>query len=399
MRILVFYQYFGTPKGGWSTRIYEMSRRWVERGNQVTVVTSPYEKSDISAEKMIERQQVDGIDLIVLNFPDSNRYSFIKRIYNFIAFSLLSIWFALREPADILLASSGPITVGIPVLSARLLRRKKYVFEIRDLWPHGAIVLGVLRNKLLIRLAHWFEKRCYAGAECVVTASPGMAEVVRKTVPEKCVETVTNASDNHLFGKRTGEELPSWVGGKPIILHFGSLGLIHNCIQLIEGVKFLERKSRDSFWLLFIGEGAERSFLEAKVREYNLNNVRFLGLMPKEDLIKWVENSVATVLTTLDNPVQNTCSPNKVFDSFAAGIPVIQTTTGWLKELFEKEQCGINVEPNNPESMAKAIERVLEDKEYRDNLAVNAKRVAQEFFDRDRLSDKYLKILETVVRK
>ena len=67
MRILFFYQYFGTPKGGWSTRVYELCRRWVAAGYHVTVVTAPYEKSDITASGFISRKQIEGIDLIIIN--------------------------------------------------------------------------------------------------------------------------------------------------------------------------------------------------------------------------------------------------------------------------------------------------------------------------------------------
>ena len=73
MKILFFYQYFGTPKGSWSTRVYEFTRRWVKEGHEVTVVTAPYEKSDIRATRLIERQDIEGVKLIVLNLPDSNK--------------------------------------------------------------------------------------------------------------------------------------------------------------------------------------------------------------------------------------------------------------------------------------------------------------------------------------
>src|SRR5690606_41128706 len=109
MKILIFYQYFGTPKGKWSTRMYEMTRRWVDQGHQVTVVTSPYEKSDIRATNFIERQKIGGIDLIVINSADSNRDGIAKRIFEALMFSLMSCYYALTVKCDIVMASSGPI--------------------------------------------------------------------------------------------------------------------------------------------------------------------------------------------------------------------------------------------------------------------------------------------------
>ena len=64
MKIIFFYQYFGTPNGGWSTRVYELTRRWVKEGHKVTVVTAPYEKSDIKADGFISHQTIEGIDYL-----------------------------------------------------------------------------------------------------------------------------------------------------------------------------------------------------------------------------------------------------------------------------------------------------------------------------------------------
>jgi hypothetical protein len=78
MRILFFYQYFGTRRANGVTRVYELTRRWVEQGHKVTVVTSPYDKSDIRAVKLIEKQTIEGINLIIINSGDSNRFQYLS---------------------------------------------------------------------------------------------------------------------------------------------------------------------------------------------------------------------------------------------------------------------------------------------------------------------------------
>ena len=78
MKIVYFYQYFGTPKGSWSTRVYEMCKRWAEKGYDVTVVTSPYYKSDVKVNKFISRNSIDNIKLIVINAEDSKQENFTK---------------------------------------------------------------------------------------------------------------------------------------------------------------------------------------------------------------------------------------------------------------------------------------------------------------------------------
>ena len=146
MKIVYFYQYFSTPKGSWGTRVYEFAKNWVEQGHEVTVVSSVYSKSDLSARGFIEDQYFEGIHVKVLNVRIDNKQHFLKRIWSFLLYGILSSYYALKLNADIVIASSGPITVGLPGLIARYLRGRKLVFETRDLWPEGAIELGIIKK-------------------------------------------------------------------------------------------------------------------------------------------------------------------------------------------------------------------------------------------------------------
>src|SRR5690606_23032203 len=117
----------------------------------------------------------------------------------------------------------------------------------------------------------------------------------------------------------------------------GSLGLIHNIDYWMAVAEELTRiDSHNNVILVFIGDGADRERLISYKEQRGLKNVRFLGLKPKKDLPIWVQASKATLFATLDNPVQSTCSPNKIFDSFAASTPIIQTTQGWIKDLVNE---------------------------------------------------------------
>lgn len=372
--------------------MYEMTRRWVNAGHRVTVVTSPYEKSDIQASKFIEHQKIDGIDLIVINSADSNRDGVIKRIYKALLFSLMSCYYALTVKCGVVMASSGPITVGLPALLTKWFRRKPMVFEVRDLWPDGAIELGKLNNGLLKNIAIWFEKLCYKNAALVVPCSNGMEEGVLAKYPEAKTLVIPNASDVELFASVPEEdrEIPEKYAGKKLFLYAGSLGLMDEVEQVIEGMRLV--KDPRVLWLI-IGDGAEKVHLQRLVSKYGLSNVEFLGIMPKTEVIKWFTRVEATFVTFKDLKVLHTSSPNKMFDSFAAGVPIIQSTKGWIKELVERSECGINVEPYKPQQFAAAIELIASDRAYRDQLAVNAKRLAENEFSRDILAERYLQEL------
>ena len=393
MNILFFYQYFGTPKGTWSTRVYEFARRWVDKGHSVTVVTAPYYKSDIKAEKFISRLSIDGINLIVINVSDSNKVSIFRRVINAIMFSLIASWYAIRLNYDLCISSSGPITIGIPMIVAKKLRKKLTIFEVRDLWPQGGIELGLIKSGWQSYIALFFEKLCYNNANHVVTASIGQKDFIIKNHPSLNITVIPNAADLELFNKQYEWKLPDWTKEMLLFTHIGSLGLIHNINYWMKVAKELKNQSRNNILLVFIGDGAEKSKYLYEKESNELNNIVFLGSMPKTELIPWVRSSIATLFATLDNPVQSTCSPNKIFDSFAASKPIIQTTKGWIFKLVENERCGLNVDVNSPRDAAKAICKLADNKILADEMGINAFRLAESEFSRDFLANKYLQLI------
>jgi glycosyltransferase involved in cell wall biosynthesis len=394
MKVLFFYQYFTTPQGSWSTRAYEFARRWVAAGDEVTVVTSVYDKSDLRPRGAVERFEIDGIDVRVINVRLSNKHGNLKRIVTFLWYALVSSWFALTIPADVVLASSGPITVGIPGLMARYLRRSSFVFEVRDLWPEGAIQLGVLRSRFMIRIARAFERLCYRSSKVVVAASPGQAAWVAKRCRRCEVVVVPNASDNDLFGEADPlVDFPEELRGNTLVTYTGTLGLIDNCVQIVEAAKVLSSRGEDDVAVVMIGDGKESVDLEESARRLGLGNIHFLGLMPKTEVARWVAASSCMLISFLPVSVLDTVSPNKLFDAFAAGVPVVQTTQGWIKELLDREECGFTVPAGNAEAMADAILRLTRDTALRERMGRNAKRVAEEQFDRDMLAKEMRDVL------
>jgi glycosyltransferase involved in cell wall biosynthesis len=236
----------------------------------------------------------------------------------------------------------------------------------------------------------WFEKQCYRFADLVVTVSPGQRDNILSRYPNLNLKVIPNASDNELFGVPSSGQMPNFLRGKKLLTHIGSLGRIHNIEYWLDVAKVIQCKGAKDIHFVFIGEGANRSDLERRVSDLTLANVSFLGLKPKKDLPVWVQHSVATLFATTSNPVQDTCSPNKVFDSFAAGKPIIQTSTGWIKELVKTEQCGINIELNNIRASAEKVIKYVNSPEKLKEHAAHSKRLAERTFDREKLALNYL---------
>ncbi|MBN1118687.1 MAG: glycosyltransferase family 4 protein [Bacteroidales bacterium] len=394
MRIVYFYQYFTTPKGSYGTRVYEFTKRWVEQGNDVTVVTSVYAKSDIRAEKFIENQEYDGIKLKVINVGVDNRQGKIKRIWSFLQYMLVSCWYALTLKADVVIASSGPITTGFPGLVAHYLCGRKFVFEVRDLWPEVAVDLNVISNKTLVKLAYWFEKRCYKAACHIIALSPGMKNDITRRYGFTHITSVTNSANIELFS--TPAPLPSSYGleAKKYAIYTGNIGMVNNSEWLYRTAKVLKEKNTTNIKIVLVGEGQQRIELEKRKTADHLDNFIFLGSVPKKELVALVQNAFVSLVPLKGNKILDTSSPNKFFESLAAGVPVIQNTGGWMKDFLLEHQIGYTLDPDNEIALADLLSEMVTKPDVLAAMGEKAKTIAAAQFDKNILADKMLNAIK-----
>lgn len=397
MKVLYFYQYFSTSEGAWGTRVYEFARQWVKEGHEVIVVTSIYSKSDLKSESLVTEKEIEGIRVKVINVLIDNRQPVWKRIWTFIQYALISSWYALTLKADVVIASSGPITVGIPGLVARWLRGRKLVFEARDLWPEGAIKMGLLKNKGLIAMARWFEKICYKSSRVVIGLSPGIQQDIQSRFSGLRVESVTNAANLELFGAHY--PVPTDVQPFSYALYFGNIGEVNHSGYLLDAAAVLLKSGRRDITIMLIGEGQLKQTVMKRIQDENLLNVIVKDLMPKSSLVSYVQHALVSVVPLKPLPVFDTSSPNKLFESMAAGVPVIQTTQGWIRDFIRQHEVGHTVDGTKPEQLAERLIFLKDHNEDRIAMGERARLVATKFFDKNKLAADMLNILISVHEK
>lgn len=391
-RVLVFYQYYCTPRGSWGTRYYEFTRRWAAAGHDVTVVTSIYDKSDLIPRGFVTPFDIEGVKILAMNLVLSNKHGILRRLWTFALFSLMSCWYALTLPADVVIASSGPITVGVPGLLARWLRRKPLIFEVRDLWPEGAIQLGMLKGRFAQGLARWFERLCYRNASAVVALSPGMTAGVRAVAPKAKVVTIPNAADLDLFRPDIAPPAGAATNGRFVVLYAGTLGRANSSTELVDIATELAAHRANDVEIVVVGDGYERAGMERLASERGLTNLRFLGKLPKTEVAAWHGAAALTLCLFKPFPVLATCSPNKLFDSLAAGRPVINNTDGWIRDLLNRTHAGESFPAGDAEQAAAHIVALRDDVVRRREMGARARQVAETEFARDMLANQFAEL-------
>lgn len=407
MRIVYIHQYFTTREGTLGTRSYEFAKHLVASGHEVTMLTTDAYLPPLAWERegsVFRHATIDGIKLIAVRVAYSNYMGFIRRITAFLAFVCYASLIVLTRPGiELILATSTPLTVAIPALLAKMLRRIPYVFEVRDLWPEAPIQIGAIRHPLFIWLLRKLEMHTYRHARHLVALSPGMAAGIEATgIAAEKITMIPNCADLDLFDERQIDStvLQQMVeqfqlAGKLVVLHGGSLGLANGLHAVVEAAIQLAQAGEERIVFLFAGEGRMRPELEALAKREGLTNVLFTGALPRKEMPLYLAVSDITITSFLPLPILATNSPNKFFDSLAAAKPVIVNSAGWTKELVENYQIGYYVDPKRPAELAELLLSLIGKKEQLQRMGERARALAQAEYERGKLAQQ----LEAVLHK
>jgi glycosyltransferase involved in cell wall biosynthesis len=407
MHILYFHQHFTTPDGTGGTRSYELARALIARGHQVTMVCGRSERSKLplplDSRTGFYQGEIDGIKVIALPLDYSNRDGLLKRAWLFWRFAWGGVRLALKLEYDLLFATSTPLTAALPGVVMRLARKgKPFIFEVRDLWPELPRALG-MKNPVLLGAMSLLEWLGYRYAQACVGLSPGIVEGIRKRAPEgRRIDLVPNGCDLDLFHSRKASrlDLPG-INPNDFVAGFtGAHGIANGLDAVLDCAKALRRRGRGDIKLVLIGDGNQKDRLEKRAAAEGLANVLFFPPVKKTEIAR-ITASFDCGLMILANieAFYFGTSPNKFFDYISSGIPVLNNYPGWLAGLIKDNHCGIAVSPDDPEAFADALIQLADNREASRKMGLNARRLAEAQFSRDRLAARFVDVVEAVFQQ
>ena len=300
---------------------------------------------------------------------------------------------------DLIYARSTPLIAGIPAVAARIIKRIPFVFEVTDQWPEVPIGVGILKSKIIIKILLWLEKTIYRFSNSIIACSPGMADgvkevIVKNKLKETPITIIPNFCETKLYRPDIdGSEIRRERGWKDkfVFLHAGTMGTMNSLDFVIDAA--LRLRDHSDILFVFIGRGNKEPSLRERVESLGLTNVQIFTKVLKKQLPPFLAAADVSLVIFGNHPILEHNSANKFFDALSAGNPVLLNYSGWQKDVLEANNAGFGC---TQYSIEEFVEKVLWFKSNTEKLTVmgsNARALAEEEFDRDKLAMQALEVV------
>ena len=403
MRIVVLTQNFPPEVGATSARLHRMTKRLVEKGHRVTVITGmpnyPTGRVfDGYRGKIREESDVDGIRVIRTWLYPSKSSRSLLRFLSYASFTLSSLllgtW-SLRHQ-DIVLFDTPPLPLVPTGLAIGRITGARVVMNVSDIWPEMAMQLGYPMGRTSLWALKRLERLGYEKSDVVATTTGAARERISQRFPEVRATVISNGADLRMFDpSHRSEESREALGAGPQDFLVGYFGL-HGLFQGLDVVVEVAEKLRDRQTIKFVmvGDGPCREALINLAERKGLDNLRFIDLVDQEQIPSFLASCDAS-LVPLAAEFPSTI-PSKVYETLASGVPVVISKGCEGARLVEEGNAGRTFRPGDSDELAEALIELEDD---RDELAQVRRycRDLAERFDYDRIAVETEAILQAVV--
>lgn len=406
-RLWLINQFANTPDLPGHTRQYEVAAGLVRLGWRVGIFASDFNLTQRCYRRLrfpllCASERPAGISWTWL-WVSPYRQNNWKRQLNMLSFCLHLLVRLLpaalfgrlsgRAP-DLILASSPQLPAAFTCLWIARLCGLPFVLEVRDLWPQVLIDQGgKTPDSPMVRLLGWMERQLYTHAHTVVVLAQGAERYVRERGARRTA-WLPNGPDLEFFSPQT---LPP-DQATFTVLYAGAHGDANALENVIEAARLLERRN-SPVRFQFIGDGPEKQALIQLAA--GLKTVVFNDPVPKAEIPARMAQADAILLSLRDVPLfRYGVSPNKLYDAYAIGRPVITTVAGSINSEVESHRLGVAAEPGDPQALADAILRLAQTPRVeREAMAARATHLAHSTYSRQRINAEYNRLLRDVIAR
>ena len=403
MHILFLTDNFPPEGNAPATRTYEHAIRWVKAGHTVTVITCapnfPEGKVfDGFKNRWYQTHDVDGINVVrVKTFITANE-GFVKRILDYMSFMVTGFIAGLfQKKPDVIVATSPQFFCACAGWALSAVRRKPFVFELRDIWPASITAVGAMKDSFAIRMLERIEMFLYRRADSIVSVTHAFKkELIERGVDGEKIKVVLNGVDLTKYEPSLSKDasLAQQYGleGKFVAGYIGTHGMAHGLEHIVDVAERLQ--SNDDIRVVFAGGGAARQKVVDLVEKKQLKNVVLIDRQPKEMMPKLWSLCDVSLVPLVNSDLFKTVIPSKIFECMGMGIPTIMSVPeGEATAIIRETNSGLVVESESVDQITAAILKLHEAKELYQQVRTSSIKAAPTY-SRDIMAADMINVFE-----
>lgn len=403
MRILFITDNFPPEINAPANRTYEHCKKWVKLGAEVTVITCfpNFPKGEVFSgykNKWRTEETIDGIRVIrVWSYITANEGT-LKRILDYISFGITSFLNGLFIKSDVVIGTSPQFFAAMSAWQIGLFTRRKWIMEVRDLWPESIIAVGAMTNKKLISFLEWVEMLMYKSANKIIVVTDTFKEKISsRGIDTSKIEVFKNGVDLDKYYpgvKPAHLEEKLGLEGKFIFAYIGTHGLAHGLDFILDQAKDIEQLQPEIHFL-FMGDGANKSNLIEKATENKLGNVSFLPSVSKEEVLDYLHLMDIALVNLKKSDTFLTVIPSKIFEAAAVQRPILLGLEGETKGIIEQYGAGVCFEPENTVEFKVAVLKLYGERSDLSSYKMGCSNLAKDF-ERNRIATRLLQTIKSL---
>ena len=389
LRICIISQYFPPDIGGASTRASNAIKGLRKKGHLVYVVTAfpHYPHGCVPKEcrrKAFAIEGDDAVRVVRVWVPPLPHEGAAKRLVMYACFTLFSmIGLPFSGPIDVIWAVSPNYFSSYSGLFYKLIKRRPLVLDVVDLWPEALLCLGFLRSGAIAGFVSASVGLFYKLSDGIVTLNLAMKrEILGRVRNVSKVFIVKNTVDPDVF-RPSKAKRPWYLKGKFVVAYSGNLGPMYDFDTVLGAAKNLMHVEDLAFVLRGNGELAA----ELKEKITNLKNVYlFTDVLDVEQVVEFPNMADAFLLPMRKLENCEVSFPLKLVEYLSCGKPVICCANGETAKFVYENNAGVVVEPEDVQALSKAIIRLHEAREYREELGNDGRKAVLECYSYQRMA-------------
>ena len=344
---------------------------------------------------LIDHRELDGFRVSYVRVRASPEKTTRNRLLLYGTYAASAVLAgAVAGRPDVVLASSPPLPVGAAAAAVAARHRVPWVFDVRDLWPEAAVVLGELRGRRAIRAATRLESFLYRSASSIITVTEPFRAKIAEQVPRERVHVIPNGTTRAWI--RAGEapadrEAARLPADRFVWMYAGNFGIAQGLEYAIRAAGLLG----EEFRLVLMGAGPERARLAELAAELEPGSVELREPVQPEAAALIMRAADALLVSLAPRPELAKFVPSKLFDCAALRRPLIVAAVGEAPRIAEQAGAALIVAPGDPAALAAAVRRLRDEPARAQVLAEAGATLASEYL-RERQIERLEQILSGV---